>query len=274
MALDFQKAGLIDRAESILIQLMNSNLYSHQALEMLLLIYQQDKNWGDAIETAKKLANSDFSFHTEVAQFNCELAQEAIIKSSLIKAQEFAHTALETNRKCVRANILLGEVFYNLENYADAIQTWQAIEKQNYQYLPLIMDKMFDAYLRLNKTKECITLIKGYVTLYPKLNMHDFVYQKLTSYDSPESTLEYLRTAMLHTPNAKIAALLIDARVNALETQDGKRDAEQIKNILLKYNSKLSSYSCGCCNFKSKTFFWQCPACYSWESISPNNTES
>ena len=274
LALDFQKAGLIDRAESILIQLMNSNLYSHQALEMLLLIYQQDKNWGDAIETAKKLANSDFSFHTEVAQFNCELAQEAIIKSSLIKAQEFAHTALETNRKCVRANILLGEVFYNLENYADAIQTWQAIEKQNYQYLPLIMDKMFDAYLRLNKTKECITLIKGYVTLYPKLNMHDFVYQKLTSYDSPESTLEYLRTAMLHTPNAKIAALLIDARVNALETQDGKRDAEQIKNILLKYNSKLSSYSCGCCNFKSKTFFWQCPACYSWESISPNNTES
>jgi lipopolysaccharide biosynthesis regulator YciM len=79
---------------------------------------------------------------------------------------------------------------------------------------------------------------------------------------------------MLHTPNAKIAALLIDARVNALETQDGKRDAEQIKNILLKYNNKLSSYNCGCCNFKSKTFFWQCPACYSWESISPNNTES
>lgn len=273
LAQDFQKAGLIDRAEAILIQLLNSNLYNQQALEMLLLIYQQDKNWGEAIETAKKLARSDFSFHTEVAQFNCELAQESIIKSSFAKAQNFANIALETNRKCVRANILLGEVFYNLGNYTDAIQTWQTIEKQNYQYLPFIMDKMFDAYLQLNKVKECITLIKGYVTLYPKLNMHDFVYQKLTSYDSHEATVEYLRTVMLHTPNAKIASLLIDARIGNLETQDGKRDAEQIKNILLKYDHKLSSYNCGCCNFKSKTFFWQCPACYSWESISPNNTE-
>lgn len=274
LAQDFQKAGLIDRSEALLVQLLNSELYSHQALEMLLLIYQQDKNWSDAIETAKKLANSDFSFHTEVAQFICELAQEAIIKSDLDKAKELLQNALEINRKCVRANILLGDVYFNLEDYQQAITTWQRIEKQNFLYLPLIMEKMFDAYLRLDKIKECLTLIKGYVTLYPKLNMYDFVYQKLSNYDTQESTVEYLRSAMQHTPNSKIAALLINARLSELETVDGKQDAEHIKNILLKYNNKLSNYHCGCCNFKSKTFFWQCPACYSWESISPNNTEN
>lgn len=274
LAQDFQKAGLIDRSETLLVQLLNSEIYSHQALEMLLLIYQQDKNWGEAIETAKKLANSDFNFHTEVAQFNCELAQEAIIKSDLTKAEQLTQIALETNRKCVRANILLGEVYFNLENYAEAIRVWQQIEKQNYLYLPLIMEKMFDAYLRLDKIKECLTLIKGYVALYPKLNMYDFVYQKLSNYDTQEVTVEYLRSAMQHTPNSKVAALLINARASSLDTADGKQDAEQIKNILLKYNHKLSNYNCGCCNFKSKTFFWQCPACYSWESISPNNTEN
>ena len=273
LAQDFQKAGLIDRAESILLKLLNSQIYSHQALELLLSIYQQDKNWIDAIDTAKKLATSDFSFHTEVAQFNCELAQEAIIKSAHEKAIEYVEKALETNRKCVRANLLLGEVYFNLENYAEAIRIWQLVEKQNYHYLPLVVDKMFEAYLRSGKIKECLILIKGYVTLHPQLNMHDFIYQKLLNYDSREATIEYLRQAMAATPNSKIAALIVDINLGKVSSLETRNDAERVKTLLLKYNDKLSYYHCGCCNFKSKTFFWQCPACYSWESISPNIIE-
>ena len=274
LAHDFQRAGLIDRSESLLINLLNSQIYGHEALQMLLIIYQQDKNWQGAIDITKKLSSSDYSYHVEVAEFNCELAQGEIIKSNYAKAIEYTKTALEVNRKCVRANILLGEVYFNQEKYAEAIQTWQLIEKQNYNYLPLVIDKIFEAYVRLDQIKECLTLIKGYVTLFPNLNMHDFIYRKLLNYDTFDATVDYLRKAMIATPNSKIAALLIDAQLNLLTTIEGKADAERVKTLLLKYNDKLSSYNCGCCNFKSKTFFWQCPACYSWESISPNNIES
>lgn len=274
LAKDFQKAGLIDRAESTLVQLLNSEFYSHQALELLLLIYQQDKNWQDAIDTARKLATSDISFHTEVAQFNCEIAQEDIIKSDYASAQKHIDYALETNRKCVRANILLGEIHFNLENYAEAIRVWQLIEKQNFQYIPFVISKMFEAYQRLSMIKEFLNLIKGYTKLYPQLNMQEFIYKTLAAHDTHEETIEYLRNAILHKPSAKIAALLIDARSDALVTQEGKNDAAQIKTLLLKYDEKHSQYNCGCCNFKSKTFFWQCPACYEWESISPSNTEN
>ncbi|HLX53758.1 MAG TPA: tetratricopeptide repeat protein, partial [Aquella sp.] len=154
LAKDFQRAGLIDRAESLLIRLVNSEIYSHKAQELLLDIYQQDKNWTDAIETAKKLATSDYSYHTEVAQFNCELAQELMIKSSNKQAEDYITQALEINRKCVRANILLGDIYFSGERYHDAISTWQLIEKQNYLYLPMITDKMFDAYLRLDKLRQ------------------------------------------------------------------------------------------------------------------------
>ena len=57
LAKDFQHAGLIDRAESLLLKLINSELYSHKAQDLLLDIYQQDKNWKDAIETAKNFIN-------------------------------------------------------------------------------------------------------------------------------------------------------------------------------------------------------------------------
>ncbi|TXI93911.1 MAG: tetratricopeptide repeat protein [Neisseriales bacterium] len=274
LAHDFQKAGLIDRSESLLRNLLNSQVYGHDALQMLLIIYQQDKNWQEAIDITKKLSSSDYSYHVEVAQFNCELAQEEIIKSNYAKAIEYIRTALEINRKCVRANILLAEVYFNQENYLEAIKTLQLIEKQNYNYLPLIIDKIFEAYARLEQIKEYLTLVKGYVTLFPNLNMHEFIYRKLLNYDTFEATVDYLRKAMIATPSSKIAALLIDAQLNNLTTIEGKADAERVKTLLLKYNDKLSSYNCRCCNFKSKTFFWQCPACYSWESISPNNIEN
>jgi lipopolysaccharide assembly protein B len=277
LARDFQRAGLIDRAESLLLRLINSEMYSHKAQELLLGIYQQDKNWMDAIETAKRLATSDYSYHTEVAQFNCELAQESMIKSNNDVAIDHITQALEINRKCVRANILLGDVYFNQEKYQKAIDTWQLIEKQNYLYLPMIAGKMFDAYLHLGRVKECLTLIKGYTTLYPNLNLSDFLYQKLIQYETPATALEYLRMSMTHYPNSKVAALIVDLHLNNMPPvllNDAKPDAEIIKNLLLKYNDKLSNHRCGRCNFKAKTFFWQCPACYEWESINPNNSEN
>ena len=274
LARDFQHAGLIDRAESLLIKLVDSELYSHIAQDLLLDIYQQDKNWPEAIETAKRLATSDYSYHTEVAQFNCEIAQESLIKSDSDRVRKFIGNALEINRKCVRANIILGELYFNEEKYEQAIHTWQLIEKQNYLYLPLVVEKLFDAYMRLNKTKEGLTLIRGYTTLYTKLNLCDFLYQKLSSYESSDAALDFLRFTIKTQPTSKVAANMMDLYINRAELPpDVRPNAELIKNILIKYNEMLSRYRCGRCNFKSKTFFWQCPACYEWESINPNNVE-
>lgn len=274
LAKDFQHAGLIDRAETILLKLISSELYSHKAQDLLLDIYQQDKNWKDAIETAKRLATSDYSYHTEVAQFNCELAQEALIKSDNEQAAKYIQHALEINRKCVRANLLLGEMYSGQEDYVRAIETWQLIEKQNYLYLPMVTEKMFDAYMKLNKIREGLTLIKGYATLYPKISLCDFLYQKLAAYDNTNSALEYLKDVIRAQPSSKIAALMVDVYINRDNFMPELRpEAEIIKNLLLKYNEKLSNFRCGRCNFKSKTFFWQCPACYEWESINPTNSE-
>jgi lipopolysaccharide biosynthesis regulator YciM len=200
-----------------------------------------------------------------------------MIKSSNTQAKDYITHALEINRKCVRANILLGDIYFSGEKYQDAISTWQLVEKQNYLYLPMVAYKMFDAYLRLDKVKECLTLIKGYTALYPNLNLSDFLYQKLMQFETPTTALEHLRLSMKHYPNSKVAALIMDLHLNNMPPvilNGAKIDAEVIKNLLLKYNEKLSNHRCGRCNFKAKTFFWQCPACYEWESINPNNSEN
>src|SRR5574343_497764 len=58
LGMDFLKAGLLDRAESVFVQLRGSRLVDF-ALKHLLDIYQQTKDWAKAIEIAEALPNHE-----------------------------------------------------------------------------------------------------------------------------------------------------------------------------------------------------------------------
>ena len=94
LAQNFLRAGLVDRAEELLLHLTQGNHPSnraHEARKLLLEIYQQERNWPLAIELARTLKSQDFSFQHELAQYHCELAQAALIKSDWSAAR--AHVA-------------------------------------------------------------------------------------------------------------------------------------------------------------------------------------
>ena len=52
---DYMRAGLFDRAETLFGELVDSNPHSEQALDYLLDIYQQEKDWDKAIQTAQTI---------------------------------------------------------------------------------------------------------------------------------------------------------------------------------------------------------------------------
>jgi len=273
LAKDFQMAGLVDRAEGLLLELMSSKMHSQEASSMLLNIYQQDKNWLEAIELAKKLARNDHAYHIEVAEFYCEIAQEHLIKSNYNEAINYVELALSTNRKCVRANIILGDIHYLNDNIDQAIDAWLTVEKQNYLYIPMIIERIFQVYAYKNHTKQAIALFIGYSKLYAQLNMIDFLYGKVLQFEGSAAAIKLIRDILANQPNGRVAAKLIEAHLLNKSDTEILSDANVIRGILLKYSEKLSAYKCSYCNFKSKTFFWKCPACYQWESINPNFLE-
>src|SRR4030066_68189 len=72
---DYLKAGLLDRAESLFLELAEIRAHSEQALRHLLHIYQQEKEWEKAVSVARKLARaSGRKLDDMIAQFYCELA--------------------------------------------------------------------------------------------------------------------------------------------------------------------------------------------------------
>src|SRR5437868_6455072 len=77
LALDFLKAGLLDRAEEALRKL-EGTAYEEQALLALLAIYERTRDWPNAGEVARKLESSGHGqFSGRQAHYLCEQAATA-----------------------------------------------------------------------------------------------------------------------------------------------------------------------------------------------------
>lgn len=75
---DYMKAGLFDRAETLFGELVESIPHSEQALEYLLDIYQQEKDWANAIKIAQRIGvKTGKTFAPLISHFYCEQAEVA-----------------------------------------------------------------------------------------------------------------------------------------------------------------------------------------------------
>nr|WP_176426046.1 lipopolysaccharide assembly protein LapB [Chromobacterium sp. ASV5] len=272
LAQDFRKAGLVDRAEEILVQLLSGNM-ALAARRQLLDIYQQDRDWKKAIETARELRSDAHSFQHEVAQFYCELAQAELHRSNLAEARQLVGEAFASNRKCVRASLILGDIEFAEGNVPAAIAAWQGIEKQNFEYLAMAAERLFDAYEKLGKPLEGIALLRGYQQTFPQLELTDLLYQKIATYEGETRALEAVREAVHARPSLSGVYRLIESQMDEL-SPEGRMDAEVARALLFKHAQRLSVHRCKCCNFRSRAFFWHCPACGEWESFTANRSES
>ena len=75
---DYLRAGVYDRAERLFLEVIDSKLYLADSYRYLLDIYQQEKEWEKAIQTAEKLNSVGHdNVSRQVAHYYCELALEA-----------------------------------------------------------------------------------------------------------------------------------------------------------------------------------------------------
>lgn len=272
LAQNFLRAGLVDRAEEILVKLGQGAL-AHEARKCLLEIYQQERNWPRAIELARELKSEDFSFQHELAQYHCELAQGALIKSDFDGARRHVADALAASRRSCRASLIAGDIHLAQGEVEEAIRAWQGIESQNPDYLSLAAERLLDAYERQGRAAEGVVLLRGYLRSYPQLELLDVLYPKIAALHGDAAALEFLRETVRGRPSLTGLGRLIEAQLPGLEPEQ-RVDADVARTLVQSHGKRLNVYRCKRCNFRSKVFFWHCPACGEWESFTPNRTET
>ncbi|WP_314342019.1 lipopolysaccharide assembly protein LapB [Simonsiella muelleri] len=271
LGLNYQSAGLVDRAEQIFIELQKGNM-AKQANEVLLNIYQQDRDWEKAIATAQLLSHDNQTYQFEIAQFYCEMAQAVLFQSHFDEAREYVQAALNANPKCTRANMILGDIEQKQGNFGAAIAAYSAIEKQNHAYLSMVGERLYDAYDAMSKPEDGLNVLIGYAKTFPALDLINVIYEKSLLLHGEEKANQIAVELVRLKPDLNGMYRLLGLQMSDLNPQ-WKADADMMRGVMGRQLQKSWMFRCRNCHFKSQVYFWHCPACNKWETFTPNKIE-
>lgn len=269
LAQDYLKAGLYDRAEE-LFESLNDSRYRQPALRALLEIYVREREWERAIKAASELERlSGVPFRIEIAHYYCELAVKSKIANDTHSARFELEQALNANKKCVRANILLGDLEAEAGAHLEAIAIWKRIEFQEPEYLGLISPRLRSSYKILGRSSDALHLLQVYLQTYQLPSLLHVLYEATLEDEGAESAAKLARNELIKKPSLNTLDQLLQART-ILETNNTNHqqlDTQLMQQAVRHAIGNKSVYHCEQCGFKAKHYHWQCPACNAWESL-------
>jgi lipopolysaccharide biosynthesis regulator YciM len=266
---DYFKAGLFDRAENLFLELAEVRAHSEQALRLLLNIYQQEKEWEQAIQISQKLARvSGKRMDDVIAQYYCELAEQAFAKGNFAASRDFLRQALAADANCVRASIVSGDVDAEEGRYRDAINAWRRVENQDAHYFGEVAHRIAEAYRRLNDEQGLYQFfsaaLQRHAAVSLVLTFADIIRQR----DGVKTAEKFVVEALRRHPNVHGLHRLLELN---LEQAQGpaKTDLLLLKGIIEELRQQHQGYACQQCGFKGRTLHWLCPSCSRWNTIKP-----
>lgn len=272
LGIDYLKAGLLDRAEETFNRLINGQ-YGAQARRALLEIFQREKEWPRAIEAALGLQESGAgSRQKEIAQFYCEMAQDALVHLHVDEALQLLDKSLAADRNNVRATLLTGDAQLAKDDVEGALLTWRRVEQISVPHTALVAQRMMDGYRKAGRPQEGVNLLKSYLEQASSIDLLEVVYKEVMELHGVAEAKELVVNELRRTPtllglDRLLEARLVDAPASIVS------ELSMVKNLVHGYTQKLARYQCSHCGFKARQFYWQCPGCSRWETYPPRRTE-
>ncbi len=273
---DFLRAGLLDRAEASLNR-VGEGKFAVPAKESLLEMYQVERDWKKAIIAAHELETLQGKSHqTEIAQFHCELGQEALRRKDFQDAEQSIQRALQAVPNHARALILQGDYLMATERPAQAIEAWSMIANLHPAYMHLLADRWMLAHTELGTTDEGLDRLCELLKTQASGELLDITHRQLMKIRGPQAANVMLSEVIQHSPSLSALSKLAETRL-AIEENGAHPERvielQSILNILRQRTTSLARYTCGNCGFRARRFYWQCPGCNNWEAYSPRRTE-
>jgi lipopolysaccharide biosynthesis regulator YciM len=269
LALDFLKAGLLDRAEEALRKLEGTS-YEGQARLARLAIYERSREWPEAERVARLLENSgEAKFDIRMAHYQCEQAREAIQQGDAVKALLILTATVQTTPEAARPRILLGQVQLSQGQAQQAFETLSVLFEKANVAAPLAAASLAKAAQSASLVKPAIQLLESHYEKQPCIDVLEAItaLEESTPEGAAASPKRYLR----HLD--KQASLMAATRWLTQESSDAHPLPATVQKALEQAIRPLARYRCAACGFEAKEHFWHCPGCQAWDSYPPRRIE-
>ena len=265
LAEDYFGAGLFDRAEELFQQLAAEGPMRINALRYLLRIYEQQRDWEQAITAHERLLSVSTPEHpTAIAHYHCELAERARARQDFEAARAYLHRVREAQRNFPRSALLRADIASDMGEHSLAATLCQRVVELHPKLLPLALprvmralregggqdiEKRFAAWIRPDPAARAEL---AYAAIVAGLEQESFVLDCLPDLLREEPSLGEIARALAGEPNQ----LSIDQR-------------RELSLALGRILRRTQRYRCVDCGFASAAHFWQCPGCRGWDAFAP-----
>lgn len=266
LALDFLKAGLLDRAEDALRRLEGTS-FEAEARLALLAIYERSRDWKQASDIADRMQTArQGDFSVRLAHYLCEGADVLAARGQLEAAVEQYQQALTLAPGAGRPQIDLARLQHRLGRPEQAWTTLQVLAERSPGALPLAAALLPELAQVLGDTQIRPWLEAQYQRL-PSLDL----LQALVALDAAHPDAPGRQRYVAHLD--KEPSLVAATRWLADEpfAQDEYHPA--LQRALEHASKPLTRYRCAACGFEARQHFWHCPGCQSWDSYPARRVE-
>lgn len=266
---DYLKAGLFDRAENLFLELAEYRLHNRQALHFLVQIYQQEKEWEQAISTCRKLARAaGKNLDDVIAQYYCEMAEQATAHGDTSAARNAIRQALSADRQCVRASILLGRLEAAQDRNSEALLAWKRIEDQDAHYLGEVVEEMVESFKALNDEDGLYEYLRATLQTHGGVSLMMALASLIEKRKGVDAAEEFVVEWLHREPSVHGLHHLIDLHLAQADASN-KDDLTLLRSIIGALVEQQRGYVCRQCGFKGKSLHWQCPSCKRWNAMKP-----
>jgi len=265
---DYLAAGLLDRAENLFAQLAEGSRYQVQALENLLGIYEQEREWQKAIDAGQKLEIlGGRSLALQIANYYCELAEAAVGKGDFNMARQHVKKAQAGRPRTLRGALTRAHIARDTDDNKTALKLYHRIIDENTYLIAETLPEIVAIYTRENQIDELERALKALLDKYPEMS-------SLVAYTAIVNDLggisvidDCVERYMLNEPTL---AEFVDLQ----KLSEGDRSSHdsalaKVRHALSKLAGSTPRYQCQECGFSSQRLLWQCPSCREWETQRP-----
>ncbi len=269
LAQDYLKAGLLDRAENLLLEYAEVEKDPEPALSQLLYVYQQEKEWDQAIATANRLAKASGSSTDEmIAHFLCEQAEEEIARHNTEQALKLLKRALSKDPASVRANILRGQIARDSGDCRKAIHYWNKIESQDRRYLPEVLDQLSQCFKETGNQDGWLKFLNSALEKDRAIPIMLKFVEEIESQQGIQAAREFIIEELRQKPSLHGLSRLI--HLSAMqESGQSRSDLETLQAMIERVLKSRKTYLCEHCGFRGTAMHWQCPGCKRWNTVKP-----
>jgi lipopolysaccharide biosynthesis regulator YciM len=268
LADDYLKAGLFDRAEDMFKRLSEKAGYEQTALEQLVRIYEQEREWEKAIAARSRLASvSGPGVSPEVAHYYCELAEKAIGDGDREKALDCLRRARDADRDSLRGTLMRARLASEEGDHKLSVRLYRNALSRDPAFAAIVLPLMRKSYQAMGDLQGFTDLLSALVEAQPRAKS-GIAYAAIVDgeFDDPvtaDCIDEFINA------NPLLTDLLEILRPSRGDGDTRQESVRRITRALQRLARRSPTYRCHTCGFSGQMLFWQCPTCKSWGSSRP-----